>query len=121
MKHGFTLLEVMIALIIFSITSVAALQIATNSLVNQRIIEEKMIAGWVVDNQIALHYLLSTEQRSQQSEGKTQMCNKYWYWRSVPLATENPLLQSIKIEVSLSANFESVIQERQVWFSNTQI
>lgn len=120
MKHGFTLLEVMIALIIFSITSAAALQIATNSLVNQRVIEEKMIAGWVVDNQIALHYLLSAEQRSQQSEGRTQMYNKNWYWRSIPLATESPLLQSIKIEVSLSANFESIIQERQAWFSNIQ-
>ncbi|EHX1221234.1 type II secretion system minor pseudopilin GspI, partial [Escherichia coli] len=51
MKRGFTLLEVMIALVIFSLAVMAVLQIASGTLSNQQVLEEKTVAGWVAENQ----------------------------------------------------------------------
>ncbi len=63
MKRGFTLLEVMIALAIFALAATAVLQIASGALSNQQILEEKTVAGWVAENQTALLYLMTREQR----------------------------------------------------------
>ncbi|GCW92103.1 type II secretion protein GspI [Escherichia coli] len=64
MKRGFTLLEVMLALAIFALAAMAVLQIASGTLSNQQILEEKTVAGWVAENQTALLYLMTREQRA---------------------------------------------------------
>lgn len=64
MKRGFTLLEVMLALAIFALAAMAVLQIASGALSNQQILEEKTVAGWVAENQTALLYLMTREQRA---------------------------------------------------------
>ena len=64
MKRGFTLLEVMLALAIFALAATAVLQIASGALSNQQILEEKTVAGWVAENQTALLYLMTREQRA---------------------------------------------------------
>ncbi len=69
MKRGFTLLEVMLALAIFALAATAVLQIASGALSNQQILEEKTVAGWVAENQTALLYLMTREQRAVRHRG----------------------------------------------------
>lgn len=70
MKRGFTLLEVMLALAIFALAATAVLQIASGALSNQQVLEEKTVAGWVAENQTALLYLMSREQRAVRHQGR---------------------------------------------------
>ncbi len=100
MKRGFTLLEVMLALAIFALAAMAVLQIASGALSNQQILEEKTVAGWVAENQTALLYLMTREQRAVRHQGESDMAGSRWYWRTTPLSTGNALLQAVDIEVS---------------------
>ena len=104
MKRGFTLLEVMLALAIFALAAMAVLQIASGALSNQQILEEKTVAGWVAENQTALLYLMTREQRAVRHQGESDMAG-------------NALLQAVDIEVSRHEDFSSVIQSRRAWFS----
>ncbi len=72
MKRGFTLLEVMLALAIFALAATAVLQIASGALSNQQILEEKTVAGWVAENQTALLYLMTREQRAVGGRGESE-------------------------------------------------
>ncbi|MGQ7109899.1 type II secretion system minor pseudopilin GspI, partial [Escherichia sp. TWPC-MK] len=84
MKRGFTLLEVMLALAIFALAATAVLQIASGALSNQQILEEKTVAGWVAENQTALLYLMTREQRAVRQQGESDMAGSRWYWRTTP-------------------------------------
>ena len=117
MKRGFTLLEVMLALAIFALAAMAVLQIASGALSNQHVLEEKTVAGWVAENQTALLYLMTREQRAVRHQGESDMAGSRWYWRTIPLNTGNALLQAVDIEVSLHDDFSPVIQSRRAWFS----
>ncbi|WP_105447916.1 type II secretion system minor pseudopilin GspI [Escherichia coli] len=117
MKHGFTLLEVMIALVIFALAVMAVLQIASGTLSNQQFFEEKTVADWVAENQTALLYLMTREQRAVGHQGESDMAGNRWYWRTIPQKTDNALLQAVDIEVSRHEDFSSVIQSRRAWFS----
>lgn len=117
MRRGFTLLEVMIALAIFSLAAVAILQVASGALKHQRRLEEKTVAGWVVDNQTALLYLMTASQRAAEPRGEVWMAGSRWYWRAVILPTETPLLQAVRIDVGQQADFSTVEQSRRAWFS----
>ncbi len=124
MKRGFTLLEVMLALAIFALAATAVLQIASGALSNQQILEEKTVAGWVAENQTALLYLMTREQRAVRQQGESDMAGSRWYWRTTPLSTGNALLQAVDIEVSLHEDFSSVIQSRRAclapWEANSE-
>lgn len=117
MKHGFTLLEVMIALAIFALAATLVLQIASGALNNQQILEDKMVAGWVAENQTAQLYLMPLGQRAVRHQGESKMAGRRWYWRTIPLKTRNSLLQAVDIEVSQHEDFSHVIQSRRAWFS----
>ena len=95
----------------------AVLQIASGALSNQHVLEEKTVAGWVAENQTALLYLMTREQRAVRHQGESDMAGSRWYWRTIPLNTGNVLLQAVDIEVSLHDDFSPVIQSRRAWFS----
>ncbi|GHK17448.1 hypothetical protein ECZU03_12370 [Escherichia coli] len=62
------------------------------ALSNQHVLEEKTVAGWVAENQTALLYLMTREQRAVRHQGESDMAGSRWYWRTTPLSTGNALL-----------------------------
>lgn len=120
MKRGFTLLEVMLALVILSIVSMALLQIASGSLKNHHILEEKVIAGMIADNQTALLYLMAPEQRAFRHQGVSEAAGSRWHWQTYPVMTGSPLVQAITVEISRTSDFSRIIQSRRAWFSTTE-
>ncbi|AYB48976.1 type II secretion system protein GspI [Candidatus Williamhamiltonella defendens] len=94
----------MIALSILSLTAVMILEFKENQIRNLSILEEKMQAGWVADNQLALLKLAHSEQKPAPHNGKVMMGKRIWYWR-VQLLPEERLLQAIDLDVSLHPDF----------------
>lgn len=117
MKRGFTLLEVMIALAIFALAALTVMQVSSGAIRSQSVLQERMVAEWVADNQIALLYLMTNDQRAVSQQGTVEMAGQHWYWRSVPVSTETPLLQATDVDVSLQADFKPVLISQRIWFS----
>lgn len=117
MKRGFTLLEVMFALSIFALASIAILQITCSVLNYQNKIEEQTVAGWVVENHMTLLYLMDPAQRATDQHGEEEMAGILWYWRTVPLKADNTLIKAVDIDVSRQKDFSSVVNSGRAWFS----
>ena len=99
-SHGFTLLEVLVALAVFAGAALAVMQAGSSSLRNLAILQDKMLAGWVAENQLALLSLLPPAERQRSQRGETQMANRTWYWRSESVPTSGTSLTAIEIQVS---------------------
>lgn len=78
----------------------------------------------MAENQTALLYLMTREQRAVRQQGESDMAGSRWYWRTTPLSTGNALLRAVDIEVSLHEDFSSVIQSRRAglapWEANSE-
>lgn len=99
-RHGFTLLEVLVALAVFAGAALAVMQAGSSSLRNLNILQDKLLAGWVAENQLALLSLLAPQERQRSQRGESQMADRTWYWRSEPLPTSSSSLDAIEIRVS---------------------
>ncbi len=98
-SRGMTLLEVMVALVIFATASLSVIKAVSQQINSLSYLEEKTFASWVADNQIALVMLAKTP--LQASDGSEDMAGKTWYWSLKPIATESDLLAAFDMEVSL--------------------
>lgn len=93
--EGFTLLEVMLALIIFALTAltlVNSLGVSVNGTIR---VQQQQLALWVADNQMIEETLSST---TGNSEGTTEMGGVSWHWKSVHGSTDD--LQTQRLSVS---------------------
>ncbi len=100
-QHGFTLLEVIVALFILTITMGGLVKSISDGAQNQSAIEERTIAQWVALNQIArmqLNENIKTVVES--SSGVEQMANREWDWQQQMIKTDDPSVYRIIITVS---------------------
>lgn len=110
---GFTLIEVLVALIIVVI-SFSAMLITLNSLVNQQaIVQNKMLCMWVADNimaQLQLNKIPALKQSSQY-ESSTTMANKQFNYVVKKISTQNQAVVKYEINVTMqdSGEFFSLI------------
>ena len=114
--RGMTLLEVMVALTIFSMTALTIMKVLSSQLTALPMLEERMVAQWVADNQMVLTYL-EQKQRKQallslgKTKGEVSMMTKTWYWERTVVKMENADFRQVKIAVSDDEKVESPIVE----------
>jgi general secretion pathway protein I len=104
-QSGFSLIEVLVALLILGLVLGATSQLVGSTLNNVSVLEANTMGSWVALNQISLAQLNKTGEG--ELSGETQMAGRTWYWRQTVKPTpENELLE-IVVEVSTQAgNFD---------------
>ncbi len=98
---GFTLLEVMVALLVIAIGLGAVINSTGESVWKASIMREKTIANWVAQNEIALYRAKRTWSGRSNIKGTTRMANADWEWRMQISETDDPSLRRIDVEVYL--------------------
>ncbi|GAB2687906.1 type II secretion system minor pseudopilin GspI [Aliiglaciecola sp. 3_MG-2023] len=114
MKHntsqlGFTLLEVMLALLIFAITGTAIMKSATDHLNGVSQIEDITFATWVANNRLTQINIENTWPLKDNLKGEEKMAGTTWYWQQKLLATPDETLIGVEIIVGKDENFERTI------------
>ena len=99
--QGFTLLEVMIALLVITLGMGAVINTVTESSWKSSILKEKTIAGWVAQNQIALYRARRTWTNAKTQSGNVEMANVEWSWELKVSSTDDSSLRRLDIEVTL--------------------
>jgi len=99
---AFTLLEVMVALVVISVTMGAIISSAGSSAAVASRLKEKTVANWVAQNKIALYRAkkIWTTSTSNQN-GKVEMLDLEWHWQMKVDKTDDPLLRRIDVDVYL--------------------
>jgi general secretion pathway protein I len=96
---GFTLIEVMLAMAIFSIAGIALLGVADNNIKNLTQLENKILANWVASNQLVEATLDPAWPPKNNKKGTVEMAGQEWFWLQRVIKTENKNMRSVVIEI----------------------
>ena len=90
--RGFTLLEVMIALLVIAIGIGGVINTTSESGWKSAQFKHKTIASWVAQNQIAEFRARRAWTNARSQSGEVEMANVVWVWRMQISATDDPSL-----------------------------
>jgi len=96
---GFTLLEVLVALVLVAVALAALVRTAGSEARNLALLEEGTVGGWVASNVIAEVRLRPGLQEPGRSEGRTRMAHREWRWELEVQATELPEARRLDVQV----------------------
>ena len=124
MKHhkGMTLLEVMVALIIFATAALAITKSLGQLMSNMPILEERTYAQWVADN-VLVDARLASEQSFPdvgKREGDVEMAGKRWYWRLEVVKTEDDKFRMLRASVSDDSRYKRILTQVNTYVFNTK-
>lgn len=101
-SRGFTLLEVMIALIIVALSLTAVAGSMSQMIFKAKIMRDRTYASWIAQNRIAEIRLAPATPDVGASNGEVQYANVDWTWRAVISETGVDDLYRIDVSVSLA-------------------
>ncbi len=104
-QGGFTLVEVMVALLIVAVAISSLLFQMMSVIDNTAYLRDKAVAHWVALNQQELLYLENQHTNQlidRERSGRQDMAGREWFWRVTPLniATGDKNFQQVRISVS---------------------
>lgn len=109
-KHaGMTLLEVMVALLIFALTGSAILKAAGDHLNNVGQVEAITFANWVASNRLNQLQLDTTWPPKNNLKGDMEMADRTWYWQQRVIKTNDDDLRSVTINVGLKDDYSDSV------------
>ena len=108
---GMTLLEVIVALAVFSIAAVSVTKSLGEQMANMPILEERTLAQWVASNQMVDVRLLGTFPDIGQKTGQSELGGREWYWRQEVIKTTDDKFRMIRISISDDDKFERIVAQ----------
>lgn len=98
-QHGFTLMEILVALAIIAIVLGALVQAAGSSAANAGRIRDKTVAQWVASNRLAEMQLSGTFPETGAKSGEAEMLGQTWYWKTRVQEVEDDDLRRVDVEI----------------------
>ncbi len=116
-NKGFTLIEVMLAMAVFSIAGIAILGTADTNARNLGHLESKIVASWVASNQLVEASLDTTWPPKNNKKGKVELAGQEWFWQQKVLKTTDKDLRAIVMEVRLEEKDRSALTSLTTYVS----
>lgn len=101
--QGFTLLEVLIALTILAISSLAVIRQVGQGTVNLTLLEQKTLAALVADQRISQYRVAERWPALGSSNERTEMAGQDWQLSSDVTTTSDPLMRKVTVSVALDS------------------
>ena len=105
-EKAFTLLEVLIAMVIFSYAAIGLMSNITKYQSAQVTSSQRTVAHWVAMNQMAETRLEKKWPNVGVTRGTADMAHKTWYWIQTVSKTTEKNLRQVEIEVRLEEKDE---------------
>lgn len=97
--RGFTLLEVMIALIIFGLLALTIQQAASGYMGHYNRLEGQTMANWIAQNEMAEIRLRQELPDITESTDRDEFANREWEISRVVSSTEDPTMRRVELEI----------------------
>jgi len=114
---GFTLIEVMLAMAVFSIAGIALLNAAVNNARNIGHLEDKMFANWVAANQLVSAHLIERWPPKNNLKGNVELAGRTWFWQQKVAKTQDKNMREIVMEIRLKEDDELAISSLTTFVS----
>ena len=101
---GFTLLEVMIALLVIALGVAAVINTTSESGWKSAQLRQKTFASWVAQNQIAEFRARRVWNNATRHSGEVEMAGATWQWELRISATDDPDLRRLDVDVHLDGD-----------------
>jgi len=99
-SRGFTLIEVLAALVIVSLGMLAVIQAVSQTANNSAYLRDKTIAHWVAMNRVTEMRLAAQGAPTGDSSGEVEMAGRRWRWSAQVIPTALPSMRRIDVSVS---------------------
>ena len=117
-SKGMTLLEVMVALAVFSIAAVSVTKSLGEQMANMPILESRTLAKWVASNQMVNARLAGKFPDIGKIEGQEELAGREWHWRQEVVKTTDDNFRMIKISVSDDDRFKRIVAQVSSYVNN---
>lgn len=98
--HGFTLIEVLVALLVFGLIATAAAQVGSQYIGSYERIRDKTLAAWMADNRINELRLEKELPGISENNRDVEYGPYQWQVTTRVLATEDPTMRRIEVTVA---------------------
>ena len=98
-RSGFTLIEVLVALVIASLGLAAVLSVVTNSARDATYLRDKTLASWIGLNQVTLVRISNSLPSVDKTSGDIEFANGKWKWQQTVTQTEVPGMRRLDVAV----------------------
>ena len=98
-SKGFTLLEVMVALLIVAVAMGGAIKVMGNAARNTTRLVDKTFANWVALNQIAELRIKSDWPKLGELKGEQEMSDRNWKWLQTTIKTDDENIKRVEVSV----------------------
>ena len=105
--RGFTLMEVLVALLIVSLGMLGVIQAVSQAASSTSYLRDKTIAHWVAMNRITELRLQSQPPQLGESSGSVEMSGREWRWSTVVERTAVDTMSKIDVSVALKEDEDS--------------
>ena len=99
---GFTLIEVLVALMIIAVALGGAVKVMGSATVNASILSQRSFAQWVGLNQLAKVKLAGIWLKTGESKGEAEMAKQKWVWVQKVIKTEIDDVNRLEVDVYLA-------------------
>jgi general secretion pathway protein I len=97
--HGFTLVEVLVALVIVAAGASAVLSSLNSAAVSTVYLRDKTFAQWIADNRITETRLATSPPQNGKTEGEVDYAGRRWKWRQQITDGQFPGLRRVDVSV----------------------
>ncbi|CNH61988.1 general secretion pathway protein I [Yersinia thracica] len=94
---GFTLLESILSMAIFSVVGIGIMAIISEQLLWVKTLEDRVSASWVAENVLAEIELERIDQTEDWIKGNDFIFNKLWYWQSREVIIEKIGIVAVEV------------------------
>jgi len=100
LQKGFTLLEVLVALLVFSLIATAAAEVGSQYISSFERVRDKTLAGWIAENRINELRLQETLPSTSENSTDTEFGSYRWQVTTVVEGTAEPTMRRVEVTVA---------------------
>lgn len=110
-SRGFTLIEVLVALLILTVTMAAVSRTAASSIHHVDVMRTHVMADWVAQNRLALHQARGDWPAPGIQTGEEAQAGQTYPWQEEVIATPNPTMRRIVVRVYEPQDAKHMLRE----------